>query len=146
MPCAEGTVCAVSVLVVAPMPVCSNVPLCVCVCVCVCVCARARAQGHNRYWSNETTYSTAMGGPFQFLSDPTPNHFGRVSLPTQQEFWDYLLQVSKRWGLTTYEQARGLRCVGVPPPASFLCPAPCLVCVCVCVSVETERECVCGCG
>lgn len=29
---------------------------------------------------------------------------GYIALPTQQEFWDYLMETSRRWGLVVYEQ------------------------------------------
>lgn len=54
--------------------------------------------GHNRYWASDTTYATQNGGTWNFIIE------GVLALPTQREFWDYLMQSSKTWGLITYEQ------------------------------------------
>ena len=56
--------------------------------------------GHNRFWSNNTVYAKANGGKFDF-SDGSD---GSYVVPLQQEFWDWLLETSKEWGLYTYEQ------------------------------------------
>ncbi len=31
-------------------------------------------------------------------------NYGTIGLPLEQEFWDYLMETSKRWGLAVYEQ------------------------------------------
>eukprot|EP01064_Diplonema_japonicum_P018967 TRINITY_DN2766_c0_g1_i1.p1 TRINITY_DN2766_c0_g1~~TRINITY_DN2766_c0_g1_i1.p1 ORF type:complete len:748 (+),score=157.49 TRINITY_DN2766_c0_g1_i1:51-2294(+) len=56
--------------------------------------------GHNRYWDHGTSYSIHNGGPFNF-SDDGANHY---VVPLTQDFWDFLMERSKAWGLTTYEQ------------------------------------------
>jgi len=61
-------------------------------------------QGHNRYWSNETTYATQNGGPYNFLFNDKSGGWGHIGVPTEQEFWDFLMETSKRWGLAVYEQ------------------------------------------
>jgi len=57
-------------------------------------------QGHNRYWSMDTNYAKANGGKWNFILDPTSEY----ALPDDQEFWNFLMQSSRKWGLTTYEQ------------------------------------------
>ncbi len=71
-----------------------------------CPCTCPRFQGHNRYWSNETTYAKQNGGQFEFLIDNQSgdNGHGHGAVPVQQEFWDYLMATSKQWGLEVYEQ------------------------------------------
>ena len=64
-------------------------------------------QGHNRYWSNETTYATQNGGPYNFLFNNKSGQWGHIGVPTEQEFWDFLMETSKRWGLVVYEQVSG---------------------------------------
>lgn len=54
--------------------------------------------GHNRYWSSITPYAKQNGGKFNFIID------GKLSLPDDQTFWDYLLAGAKKWGLIVYEQ------------------------------------------
>jgi len=61
-------------------------------------------QGHNRYWSNLTTYAKQNGGPYDFLFNDRSGNWGHIGVPTQQEFWDFLMETSKRWGLVVYEQ------------------------------------------
>eukprot|EP01012_Entosiphon_sulcatum_P006732 TRINITY_DN13233_c0_g1_i2.p1 TRINITY_DN13233_c0_g1~~TRINITY_DN13233_c0_g1_i2.p1 ORF type:complete len:763 (+),score=129.91 TRINITY_DN13233_c0_g1_i2:23-2290(+) len=55
-------------------------------------------QGHNRYWAPDTTYAKHNGGTFDFIVEKN------FSIPTQQEFWDFLIGDSKKWGLVVYEQ------------------------------------------
>ena len=57
-------------------------------------------QGHNRYWSAETTYAKENGGKWNFLVDKT----GGYALPHDQDFWNFLMRSSREWGLTVYEQ------------------------------------------
>jgi hypothetical protein len=57
-------------------------------------------QGHNRYWSMNTDYAKQNGGNWNFILDPSSQY----ALPNDQEFWNYLMKSSKKWGLTTYEQ------------------------------------------
>ena len=57
-------------------------------------------QGHNRFWSNKTTYAKENGGDYAFLLDA-----GGYALPAEQRFWDDLLLSSRvKWGLAVYEQ------------------------------------------
>ena len=57
-------------------------------------------QGHNRFWSNKTTYAKENGGTYDFLLDA-----GGYALPAEQRFWDDLLLSSRvKWGLAVYEQ------------------------------------------
>ena len=57
-------------------------------------------QGHNRYWDSDTDYAKQNGGQYDFLIDPDSNY----ALPVDQSFWDFLMQSSREWGLTVYEQ------------------------------------------
>lgn len=61
-------------------------------------------QGHNRYWSNETTYAKQNGGQYNFLIDNRNVPNGHLAVPDDQAFWDFLMSSSKRWGLEVYEQ------------------------------------------
>jgi hypothetical protein len=61
-------------------------------------------QGHNRYWSGQTTYAKQNGGQYDFLFNNRSGSWGHIGVPTEQEFWDFLMTSSRRWGLTTYEQ------------------------------------------
>eukprot|EP01064_Diplonema_japonicum_P022867 TRINITY_DN330_c17_g1_i1.p1 TRINITY_DN330_c17_g1~~TRINITY_DN330_c17_g1_i1.p1 ORF type:complete len:753 (+),score=190.36 TRINITY_DN330_c17_g1_i1:65-2323(+) len=56
--------------------------------------------GHNRYWDHSTTYSVHNGGKFNFSDDGSSHYV----VPLTKDFWDFLMQKSKAWGLTTYEQ------------------------------------------
>ena len=47
-------------------------------------------QGHNRFWSNRTTYAKQNGGAYAFLLDGTGDQFG-YALPAEQAFWDALI-------------------------------------------------------
>ncbi|XP_076448120.1 uncharacterized protein LOC143284887 [Babylonia areolata] len=58
-----------------------------------------RAVGHNRYWSNDTTYATQNGGRYNFILE----HTGKA-VPDDQKFWIDLLTNASHWGLYTYEQ------------------------------------------
>ncbi|XP_041369682.1 uncharacterized protein LOC121383654 [Gigantopelta aegis] len=53
---------------------------------------------HNRYWASDTTYAIQNGGKYLFLIQSTK------SLPTDQNFWNALLNKARKWGLVTYEQ------------------------------------------
>lgn len=66
---------------------------------------------HNRYWSVNTDYAIGNGGNWSFyLDSPASPAGGKMALPLEQGFWEWLLQSSvTEWGLTTYEQVRGLR-------------------------------------
>jgi len=57
-------------------------------------------QGHNRFWSMNTDYARQNGGNWTFILDKTSQY----ALPYDQEFWNYLMKSSRKWGLTTYEQ------------------------------------------
>lgn len=71
-------------------------------------------QGHNRYWSGNTTYAKQNGGQWDFLcNNNTGGNYGHVCVPTQQEFWDFLLGSSRKWGLTTYEQVPFIRMLSI---------------------------------
>ena len=77
---------------------------------------------HNRYWSTANvckmvtlsrchnpslanpesiTIADAKqnGGDFEFIIEK-----GGKAIPTTQRFWDYLMRVSKEWGMAVYEQ------------------------------------------
>ncbi|ESO98847.1 hypothetical protein LOTGIDRAFT_158797 [Lottia gigantea] len=56
------------------------------------------AGAHNRWWSPKTTYARQNGGNFDFIVEEAK------AVPTDQAFWDYLFDSSKKWGLTLYEQ------------------------------------------
>lgn len=57
-----------------------------------------RVQGHNRFWSPDTNYAQANGGPFPFIIED------KVAVPESQDFWDWLMRESAKWGLVVYEQ------------------------------------------
>lgn len=61
-------------------------------------------QGHNRYWSSETVYAKANGGPYNFHIQKAEGGKRAIAAPDDQMFWDWLLQSSKEWGLVNYEQ------------------------------------------
>jgi len=47
---------------------------------------------HNRYWSNDTTYASQSGGPWEFYIDNANSPAGgETSLPLQRRFWESLL-------------------------------------------------------
>ena len=77
---------------------------------------------HNRYWSTANVCKVAAlprfptsrlanpdcvtiadakqnGGDFEFIIEK-----GGKAIPTTQRFWDYLMRVSKEWGMAVYEQ------------------------------------------
>lgn len=67
-------------------------------------------QGHNRFWSRDTTYAKANGGQFDFIIQ------GDYAVPTNQSFWDFLMATSAQWGLVVYEQDwLDDECVRTPP-------------------------------
>ena len=72
-------------------------------------CVSLSVQGHNRYWSGQTPYATANGGPYKFLIDDQDNLMGHLAVPVEQAFWDFLMTSSKLWGLAVYEQVRGVQ-------------------------------------
>ena len=51
-------------------------------------------QGHNRFWSMNTDYAKQNGGNWNFILDPDSQY----ALPYDQEFWNYLMQTSRKWG------------------------------------------------
>ncbi|XP_071111597.1 uncharacterized protein [Haliotis cracherodii] len=55
---------------------------------------------HNRYWSSKTTYAKQNGGRFDFIVEEATSK----AIPIDQDFWDYLFETSREWGLTLYEQ------------------------------------------
>ena len=63
---------------------------------------------HNRWWSNNTDYSTKNGGDYAFFTDaPGSKAGGIMALPLEERFWVDLLQnTTAAWGggLATYEQ------------------------------------------
>eukprot|EP00054_Salpingoeca_dolichothecata_P012674 m.70327 g.70327 ORF g.70327 m.70327 type:complete len:763 (+) comp20068_c0_seq1:336-2624(+) len=64
-------------------------------------------QGHNRYWATDNVYAKQNGGKWDFvIENGTSGENGKKALafPLQQEFWDWLLSTSARWGLRVYEQ------------------------------------------
>jgi hypothetical protein len=54
---------------------------------------------HNRYWSNDTTYASQSGGPWEFYVDAANSPAGgETAVPLQQSFWESLLTDSvKEW-------------------------------------------------
>ena len=54
---------------------------------------------HNRYWSTANVYAKQNGGDYEFIIEK-----GGKAIPTTQRFWDYLMRVSKEWGMAVYEQ------------------------------------------
>jgi len=56
--------------------------------------------GHNRYWSANTDYAKQNGGQYDFYIDKESEY----AVPLTQDFWDMLMETSKKWGLYTYEQ------------------------------------------
>ena len=101
-------------------------------------------QGHNRYWSPKTTYATVNGGAFNFtfngpqdskqvqplasscvrvlmLCPPWRCLCEQVGVPTQQEFWDFLMSSSKEWGLAVYEQVQVVQASAVTHGLMLLC-------------------------
>ena len=57
-------------------------------------------QGHNRYWGTDVSYAKQNGGDWDFIIEEHNKH----SIPTQQAFWDFLMETSRQWGLRVYEQ------------------------------------------
>ena len=59
-------------------------------------------QAHNRYWAEDSVYSTENGGNFNFIED----HVKHGAAPNDEKFWDYLLgsPTGQDWGLRVYEQ------------------------------------------
>jgi len=55
---------------------------------------------HNRFWSDKAVYAKQNGGIYNFTVEPTTH----LSIPTDQNFWDFVMASSKKWGLVTYEQ------------------------------------------
>ena len=53
---------------------------------------------HNRMWATDNVYAKRNGGNFSWIVDK------KVAVPTQQEFWHYLMAQGKGWGLYVYEQ------------------------------------------
>eukprot|EP00054_Salpingoeca_dolichothecata_P014018 m.78605 g.78605 ORF g.78605 m.78605 type:complete len:753 (+) comp20774_c0_seq2:47-2305(+) len=60
-------------------------------------------QGHNRYWATNNVYAKQNGGKWDFVIEKDPSK-RELALPLQQEFWDWFLESSVRWGLRVYEQ------------------------------------------
>ena len=56
--------------------------------------------GHNRYWSDNTDYAQQNGGDYEFAIDAKSQY----AVPLTQAFWDDLMESSKKWGLSVYEQ------------------------------------------
>ena len=56
--------------------------------------------GHNRFWSADTDYAKQNGGDYDFAIDEK----SQFAVPLTQDFWDFLMESSRKWGLYTYEQ------------------------------------------
>ena len=56
---------------------------------------------HCRYWSANTDYAKQNGGNWDFIVEANTTE---LAIPTQQEFWVWLLSESRKWGLSVYEQ------------------------------------------
>eukprot|EP01083_Nonionella_stella_P214717 773442_1 len=62
-----------------------------------------KIQAHNRYFSLDNVYANNI--PNQKEVGNYPFTWGtKSSLPTTQEFWDYLFGINMDWGLIVYEQ------------------------------------------
>ena len=55
---------------------------------------------HNRWWCNETDYSTRQGGKYTFVHDDEKG----AAIPTDPQFWPDLFRNSSSWGLKVYLQ------------------------------------------
>eukprot|EP00040_Diaphanoeca_grandis_P001423 m.18491 g.18491 ORF g.18491 m.18491 type:complete len:900 (-) comp12048_c0_seq1:37-2736(-) len=53
---------------------------------------------HNRMWAADTTYAVANGGDYKWYLE------GDEAVPLEQDFWNFLLNQGKHWGLSVYEQ------------------------------------------
>jgi hypothetical protein len=90
------------------------------------------AAGSQPYWSGETTYAKQNGGAFDFIMNNRSNEL-HIGVPAEQEFWDFLMETSKRWGLTVYEQVmcgsvRIMQISNVAGPAAIV--SVCVLCGC----------------
>ncbi|KAJ1458189.1 hypothetical protein M885DRAFT_95114 [Pelagophyceae sp. CCMP2097] len=62
---------------------------------------------HNRFWSGETPYAKHNGGAYDFIIEENvtaKNKTAAWALPMDSQFWDFLMQSSKDWGMRVYEQ------------------------------------------
>jgi hypothetical protein len=62
---------------------------------------------HNRYWSADTDYAKGNGGKWDFILEYTGQgpSYANYAIPTQQEFWNFLIGGAKQdFSLITYEQ------------------------------------------
>lgn len=61
---------------------------------------------HNRYFSSDNVYAKQNGGDYQFYVDaPGSPAGGQMALPTEQRFWNDLLNnATREWGLSAYLQ------------------------------------------
>jgi len=53
---------------------------------------------HNRYWAKDTVYAKQNGGEFDFIIEKSK------AMPTDDAFWDFLIDQAARWGIVVYEQ------------------------------------------
>jgi hypothetical protein len=53
---------------------------------------------HNRYWAPDTVYAQQNGGNYSFAVEET------MAVPIETRFWKDLLESSRQWGMTVYEQ------------------------------------------
>ena len=62
--------------------------------------------GHNRWWSDTTTYAKQNGGKYDFIiqKESSGTAVPETALPTTIEFWRDLFANSTSWGLKVYEQ------------------------------------------
>ena len=56
--------------------------------------------GSNKWWSNTTPYAKQNGGNYTFVYDDAQ----KSSLPVDQCFWDYLMNMARQRGQIVYEQ------------------------------------------
>ncbi|XP_070579108.1 uncharacterized protein [Ptychodera flava] len=55
---------------------------------------------HNRWWSSSTDYAKVNGGKWNFIVEKDD----KFAIPQDAEFWNYLMETSREWGLILYEQ------------------------------------------
>ena len=75
-----------------------------------------------RYWSDNTDYATQNGGKWNFVVERD----NQLAIPVDEDFWEYLFQTSRRWGLNVRVQ---LLCVNY---------------VCVCAPRHPHQTARCG--
>lgn len=72
-----------------------------------------------RYWSDNTDYATQNGGKWNFVVERD----NQLAIPVDEDFWEYLFQTSRRWGLNVRVAVVCQLCVCVrAAPPSPDCP------------------------